>query len=143
MDYDNLVRDFAQRTRHNLDRIRQLENQNQPVFAVTQLINSLLGLLVFPRQEFLNRIPATPVSELEANGCPVPVVDPGFETPPHLRKLAGYLRHAVAHFHIEPIANEDGEIEGFSFWNINNHGHIDWKASMNINDIDKFVSLFW
>lgn len=84
MDYNNLVRDFAQRTRHNLDRIRQLENQNEPVFAITQLINSLLGLLVFPRQEFLNRIPATPVNELEADGCPVAVVAPGFETPPRI-----------------------------------------------------------
>ena len=35
---------------------------------MTQLVNSMLGLLVFPRERFLDQIPQTSLSDLEADG---------------------------------------------------------------------------
>ena len=69
MDYDktNLVLDFARRTKKNLEFIehsltRDRLNSENDVYEVTQLINSLLGLLVFPQQKFYDAIPSSFVS---------------------------------------------------------------------------------
>ena len=57
--YDKLIRDFAVRTRANLTRINDLatvekgtDPESRTVFEVTQLINSMLGLLVFPKEAY-------------------------------------------------------------------------------------------
>ena len=64
MDYHNLVVDFAKRTRKNLEFIRsaQVANPELEVFEVTQLVNSLLGLLVFPQQKFMDQIEPKPLA---------------------------------------------------------------------------------
>ena len=68
MNYENLIKDFANRTRKNLVAIRNLKSAGADVFDLTQLINSLLGLLVFPRERYVDRIPATPLNELAKRG---------------------------------------------------------------------------
>lgn len=49
MKYENLVKDFVKRTKQNNEMLRKLqtENPNLEFYEVMQLINSLLGLLVF------------------------------------------------------------------------------------------------
>ena len=42
MMYENVVRDFAARTRKNLRVIEHLEADGQEVYEVTQLVNSML-----------------------------------------------------------------------------------------------------
>lgn len=49
MMYEDIVRDFAERTRKNLKAIERLLADNQDVYETTQLVDSMLGLLVFPR----------------------------------------------------------------------------------------------
>lgn len=49
MEYSVLVKDFAKRTRHNLEIIRAHKEQSQEVYDVTQLVNSFLGLIVLPK----------------------------------------------------------------------------------------------
>ncbi|MBA7698739.1 hypothetical protein ES703_107421 [subsurface metagenome] len=84
MMYEEVIRDFAQRTQKNLQAIEYLlkkrkEGREVPeVFETTQLVNSTLGLLVFPQQQFVNDIPATPINELKKMGWPVPKVCSGF-----------------------------------------------------------------
>ena len=58
MQYQDLVRDFARRTRTNLEFIRHARNHGESVYEVTQLVNSMLGLLVFPQQQYVDRIPS-------------------------------------------------------------------------------------
>jgi hypothetical protein len=74
VEYKKLIRDFAVRTRANLTRIYDLaaleqgqDPASRTVFEVTQLINSMLGLLVFPKEAYKG-IPATPISDLEKGG---------------------------------------------------------------------------
>ena len=52
MQYKDTVRDFAERTIKNLEAIEKMKNNNSnaDVYEVTQLINSLLGLLVLIRE---------------------------------------------------------------------------------------------
>jgi hypothetical protein len=76
VEYKKLIRDFAVRTRANLTRIYDLaaledgkEPESRTVFEVTQLINSMLGLLVFPKEAY-EGIPSTPISDLEESGYP-------------------------------------------------------------------------
>ena len=78
MMYEELVSDFATRTRENLSVIRALQHQGQKVYEVTALMNSMLGLLVFPQQSYVQAIPETPLSELQAEGWPVPRVRGSF-----------------------------------------------------------------
>src|SRR5262245_2160707 len=67
--YADLIRDFADRTRKNLEVIEKLasthlgEKPHEGVFKVTQLVNSLLGLLVFPQQEWFDCLPDTPLKD--------------------------------------------------------------------------------
>ena len=98
MDYQNLVRDFAQRTRANLDTLREVQ-RTQPdleLYEVTHLINSMLGLLVFPQQGYYNRIPETDLDQLAEEGWPIPEVVGDFPQVKDLRKLMSYLRNAIA-----------------------------------------------
>lgn len=78
MEYQNLVMDFAARTQANLKIIERLAKQdvsllvNNPfneidedgveAYEVTQLVNSLLGLIVCPQQRYYDQIPEIPLS---------------------------------------------------------------------------------
>jgi hypothetical protein len=78
-------------------------------FDATILVNCLLGLLVVPKESFLNAIPEEPLAQLHKWGIePDSIKSPGRPTkanpnPATLRGLVVNLRHAVAHFKIEPI----------------------------------------
>ena len=62
MEYQQVLEDFAERTLRNLERIRSIEDEERrngrlpkefSVYAVTQQLNSLLGLIVFPKETYL------------------------------------------------------------------------------------------
>lgn len=57
MEYhERFIIDFAKRTRANLEFIEQAKPSGDQVFEVTQLVNSLLGLLVFSRERYLREM---------------------------------------------------------------------------------------
>lgn len=155
MDYTNVVRDFAQRTRRNLEFVRQAVARNQngeihgdpEVYEVTQLINSMLGLLVFPQQRYFDAIPATPLQELAAKGWPQIRVSPGFpDSVETLADLMRYLRNAVAHFNIEFLA-PSGQIEGIRVWNTRkdkktNTKKKTWCAELPLRDLEMIADRF-
>lgn len=74
MDYQNVVEEFARRTRTNLELLRKLSTSEPDAYEVTALVNSMLGLLVFPQQKDMNSIAETPVDELKQLGWPIPEV---------------------------------------------------------------------
>jgi len=93
MEYQNLVRDFAIRTMRNLEAVEAATTRDRDaeLYEVTQLINSMLGLLVFPQQKYCSKIPEKSLEELRASGWPVPTMT---GTPPN----ADNLRDLVPHF---------------------------------------------
>ena len=142
MEYKNLVIDFAERTKQNNEMLRklQIENPNLEFYEVTQLINSLLGLLVFPQQEYVDNIPKTPLDELEKLGWPIPKVVGDYPQVKNLNQLVRYLRNSIAHFNIKFI-NESQKIAGLTVWNKKGH-EITWKATLTISDIEEITNRF-
>ena len=143
---EELVKDFAQRTKTNLETLRalQAERPDKEIFEVTQMVNSLLGLLVFPQQEFVSKIPKTPIEELVASGWAVPHVCGEFEQVENLNQLIKYLRNAVAHFNIKFTEDERGQINGLIVWNYNHPREkiINWRAKLTLDDIEKLTDRF-
>lgn len=115
MNYESVIRDFAQRTRTNLRTIEDFRASGGKAYEVTQLVNSMLGLLVFPRERFIDQIPETSLDDLEAAGWPVPKVVGEFPQARDLRQLIRYLRNAIAHFNIEIYWRKDSFCQGVEY----------------------------
>ena len=145
MLYEAVVADFADRTRQNLRALEELQTQGHRVFEVTQLVNSMLGLLVFPREEFVGSIPKIRVAELQAQGWPVPKTRPGFPEVPDLNELVRYLRNAISHFNIEFIGDGHGQISVIRVWNNSLSGERTWEADLGVEELrgiaERFVDL--
>lgn len=151
MNYDKnaLVFDFARRTKKNLEFVEsyvhsQPPGSNPEVYEVTQLINSLLGLLVFPREKFYtNKKLDIPLSQLQVEGWPDIKVIEGKLKEDTLQELLRYLRNGVSHFNIEFTMNHDGNLSGIRVWNIPEHSKIcDWKAELKLEELKLIVYKF-
>jgi hypothetical protein len=158
MNYSNVVRDFALRTRKNLEAIDSLVATHGDAFEVTQLINSMLGLLVFPQQKYVDTIPKTPLIELKQGGWPIPRVRGEFNQVQDLNQLIRYLRNAVAHFNIEFIDDGRGNIAVLRVWNMlpvkgqdgkpirDAKGKIierkNWEAELGVNELRGIANRF-
>ena len=94
----------------------------QGEYEATILVNCLLGLLVVPKESFLKAIPEEPLSALGQWGIePSSIKNAGRPTktnpnPETLRGLVVNLRHAVAHFSIEPIP-ASSDVHSFKYTN--------------------------
>lgn len=147
MEYSpRFISDFARRTLLNLDRIQQAERDGETdVFPVTQIWNSLLGLVVLPRERDENLIPKTPTAELWADGWP-PIMElkGGSGT---LRELVGHLRNAVSHAGVEFMPDEDREIAKLKLWNFPSgkwdqpHEKRNWEAVVAVSDLEEFARM--
>jgi len=148
MEYKRVVRDFAERTRINLAHIERSLSEGEEVYEVTQLVNSLLGLLVIPQQHYFNQIPKTPLHELENQGWPRIKVFGDYPPVKDLREQMRYLRNSIAHFNLKFLTNERSEISGIRVWNNNTRlkgQPTIWKADIPLDDlrllVNKFVDL--
>ncbi|MFG0293477.1 MAG: HEPN family nuclease [Phycisphaerales bacterium JB050] len=141
MEYQDLVRDFARRTKHNLKVIRNHQKCGGEAHEVTQLINSMLGMLVLPKEHYYKRIPTTSLDELRTDGWPETVLSGEFEAPKHLRDLVRLLRNSIAHFNIEFITSQN-KICGVILANKCNCGRVTWRAELSLNDLEKITRKF-
>lgn len=148
MEYMDVVRDFIRRTRANLDFMESARKASPrpEVYEVTQLVNSLLGLLVFPQQRYVDSIPAVPLAELGKRGWPIPHIVGDYPQAADLRQLVRLLRNSIAHFNIEFKIDEHRQVRGLTLWNISPRDRkVTWKAELTVADIGvlarRFVSL--
>ena len=143
MEYKNIVKDFARRTRSNLNLIKSLQERDPgiEVYEVTQLVNSMLGLLVFPQQRYVDEIPKTPLRDLKEQGWPIPRVVGNYPQVKNLNQLVRYLRNAISHFNVEFISDQTAQIQGLRIWNEWN-GKTTWKAELTIEEIDGITDKF-
>ena len=159
MEYKDLVEDFAKRTRINLNIFRRIQKEHPEIierfkeedpqtdmYEVTQLINSLLGLLVFPREEFIGKIPYKSIKELIMEGWPIPRIKGQYTQANNLNQLVRYLRNAIAHCNIKFISDTNKTIVGLELWNEDiKTREITWHAELNIGEVDiighKFIDL--
>jgi len=144
MNYEDVIRDFAQRTLKNLQAIERLRSEGQDVYEITQLVNSTLGILVFPQQRYIDQIPNTPLKQLKQQGWPIPKVRPGLQQVEDLNQLIRYLRNAIAHFNIEFIGDGQNRLHMLRVWNMSRGNKI-WEAELSFDDLrgiaERFIEL--
>jgi hypothetical protein len=112
----NTVSDFLDRTLRNLDKVdKEVQADPHAFFEVTQLINSAIGMLIFPYEGALDHIPETPISDIiDVRDMPsVLHGEPGEVKT--LRALFRKMRHSIAHFNVH-FQNYNGQISGIYFW---------------------------
>ena len=141
MEYKNLVKDFAERTRINLLLVQAEAKAGRNAYEVTQLINSMLGLLVFPQQEFYNKIPETKLDDLKKDGWPIPRVNGDYPQVSNLKELARYLRNGVSHFTLR-FTETDGHVDGIVIWNETQNGTKNWEAELKIEELEGIADKF-
>lgn len=91
--------EFARRTRRNLLFIEDASQRNSEIHPVTQLANSLLGLVVFPwERNFVKKLERMDLAPLVQKGWPAWAISRG--TAGTLGELVRHLRNAVAHGHL-------------------------------------------
>lgn len=143
MMYEDVIKDFAKRTRANLAAIEQLKANGVTIYETTQLINSCLGLLVFPRERDIENIEEIPLEELSRMGWPIPRVTEGSPQVKNLKELVTYLRNAIAHCNIIFIGDGHNEIYFLRVWNERRkNGPKNWEADLSVEDLRKFVDRF-
>lgn len=143
MEYQHLIEDFARRTRDNLRCLNSLKASGGEVYEVTALVNSMLGLLVFPQQRYVDSIPETPIDELANQGWPIPSVVGDFSQVPNLRQLVRHLRNAISHFNVEFFADGSGQIAGLIVWNVDPRSNrTTWRARLSVSDLDAIAHRF-
>ena len=99
----DFLSDFAMRTKANLHHILAQDNKND-VYEVTQLINSLLGLVVFAKEHEAR-------SDFRLHDIELKVGNDNETT-----TIIEHVRHALSHYHIRPIEDQ-GRVCGFKMWN--------------------------
>lgn len=143
MDYHSLVEDFARRTRSNLEALHRLQQNGTEVFEVTALVNSMLGLLVFPQQAYVDQLPEVSLEELAREGWPMPRVVCQTKEVANLRQLVRVLRNAISHFNIEFDSDNAGQLAGLTVWNTDPLSkQVTWKAEISIVELKCFAMQF-
>lgn len=141
MDYEQVVRDFAHRTVRNLELVEDVAASGQEAFEITQLVNSTLGLLVFPKEEYYDAIPRKALQDLRDDGWPVPAAVGELPDANDLQQLMRYMRNAVAHYNVQFLADTKGELNGFRLWN-EREGKKTWEAEVSTADLRDLLMRF-
>jgi hypothetical protein len=137
MNYDpkDVVGDFARRTKQNLVIIEALASTHlgarphPQVWDFTQLVNSLLGLLVFPQQEWFDKLPETPLAAMPPGCWPTLHItrwDRRHRKGPNkgqlkdktFKEVAICLRNSISHFNVEFEGDSRDNIDRIRLWNV-------------------------
>ena len=142
----NRTEEFAQRVRKNLDFIVKKRNDGEDVHEVTQLVTSLLGIIIFPWEVgALQDLESLPLSKLEAEGWPQWDIrlDKKGDTKT-LGKLTWHLRNAASHRRLKFSSDhrEMRQVEIEFEDAANRKAPPNWCAKINAADLAAFCERF-
>jgi hypothetical protein len=135
---------FADRTRKNLKFINEARRNNQDVHPVTQTVNSMLGLLIFPHEKgFDASIKKMPLAQLSSEGWPR--IDVTLGESATLGELVRRMRNAAAHRRITFSSDSSDALQEvvitFSDKRRGDEG-MTWCAQVNATDLQVFALKF-
>jgi hypothetical protein len=139
MDNRNKPTGLIERAMKNLAAIERLADERGEVHVVTQLVVSLLALIVFPKERMTpaayRRAFAVPLEELERDGWPkwTHLSD----RPTRLWELLEHLRHAISHGKV-CFSSEDRQYETVRLTFTNKYGRADWQGEIGARDLREF-----
>jgi HEPN pEK499 p136 len=157
MEYEDLVRDFVSRTRANLAVIDRLHEQDStsPFYEVTQLLNSLLGLVVIPFARLLDdkrgeahghllndRLSQRPITETGVADFPLVRLNrTGGRGPSNLYELLRGVRNAIAHADID-FNGSGGQIAEVILHCQISRRQRKWDMTFTVRELRVFVEAF-
>ena len=128
--------EFIARTQKNLIAIECLKEKGVEVYEVTQLLNSMLGLLIFPKERRLyEKIQPKSWDTMVEEGWPLPSGDNAHVS--DLEELIRHMRNAVAHCKFNLTTDHD-EISSIEFRDIPSF----WTGVYDVASLRKFVYMF-
>ncbi len=154
------IKDFAQRTQFNLNYIKLSHAENGP-YEVTQLVNSLFGLIVLPVEEYKGR-PMKPANgkkdEFESAKNQIKEIMETCEKDHRYRCTYGdrdkpkgfikHLRNAVSHsgnegIHFIPLTEAGENITGIIFYDRmkdeRTDKHLEFCVDLHISELESIV----
>ena len=132
----DLEDEFIARTQKNLIAIECLKEKGVEVYEVTQLLNSMLGLLIFPKERRLyEKIQPKSWDTMVEEGWPLPSGDKAHVS--DLEELIRHMRNAVAHCKFNLTTDHD-EISSIEFRDIPSL----WTGVYDVASLRKFVYMF-
>ncbi|BAH77104.1 HEPN family nuclease [Solidesulfovibrio magneticus] len=130
--YTHLHHDFAAKTRANLEFIEKACMEGIPgTYNATQLINSLLGMVVFLNEGKL--VPAIPFSQL----CSCEEIQVHLDDNQDCSKADKFIqqfRNAIAHCRFQAFGSKDN-IQSFTMYDQRPKEPIDWKIDITTQGI--------
>jgi hypothetical protein len=150
---DDPVGALVERTLANLRILDELSSKPAPgkPFEVTQLVNSLLSLLVVPRElgtvEFVGRVGHDPhvyengIRKWHATSVSFNLKELGARPPQNLKKLLGGLRNSVAHAAFKFQEDDDSEIVAIEFIHRSRTGADQWSATFDVEELRRFLGI--
>jgi hypothetical protein len=144
VNYEDELLSFIRRTRRNLELTEEWrrEHNGAGFSEVTHLINSLLGLVVLPKERVLNQLRQVHVAP---TGIPAWSVYFRLEPvegklPTELRPFLQRLRNSVAHLSLEFVSN-GAEISGVGFvQRSRDRTELLWRAFFDLAQLRKFLA---
>ena len=120
------IKEFANRTKENYQKL------SSGPYEVTQLINSMVGLIIIPKQRAYDKISDRLINEQLLNKLKDPFClrQYTYSEPLNLQQICRHLRNAVAHSYIEfvaiqpPVKTEPIIIESVIMKDIDERKHI-------------------
>ena len=136
----DLEDEFIARTQKNLIAIECLKDISCKVYEVTQLLNSMLGLLIFPKERFFEKIQNKRWDMMVKEGWPLPSGDNARVS--DLEQLIRNMRNAVAHCNFKVMTEHD-EISSIEFRNFrrgdNHKEQPRWKGVYDVASLRTFI----
>lgn len=149
--YKDTLKCFIERTNSNLRFIQDMaiNGKSESTFETTQLINSLLGLIVLPQQELFPVIPTTSYADLKKDGWPISFLKSSTKKgasngryEDNLNNLLRYFRNGIAHFNIE-VTELDGQISGIDICDKNtDDDQPHWNACLTLDELEQIIEKF-
>lgn len=138
MEYRNdkeFLKDFVERTKANYKSVK-----NGP-YEVTQLINSMIGLLIIPQQKEFNRISDELLDAGLLDKIKKCVFKNTYSSPLDLKEISRHIRNAISHNRIM-FYSENNSISSIRFTdkNIRKNEFIDIEFSVDL--LEEFLSCF-
>jgi hypothetical protein len=141
--------EFVPRTKKNLELV--LEHKDLGFHEVTQLMNSMVGLLIFPQQRYFSLIEQLRLDDFPTKNWPIPKIflwggvpfnsqDLDKETIT-LQEIVRYMRHSVSHATFE-FESTGMEIERVRFTNLDPRSKKKTIFSYEINEFKEFILQF-
>ena len=142
MEYKNFIKDFAARTKSNLELIRANVDRVDPQgYEVTELVNAFLGLLILldelPDDEFPNKS-LTEIGVTHLLGIPQNNADPIKDFSDYVHHLRNAFAHGNIQFDAPKSIIKSIYLQNYFF----RTDRLSWTCELTIEDVEFLFNLF-